>query len=196
VNNYLEECINTRENSVKNKLYIGISGKMGSGKSTLANNIIKVLDSFSIKIVSLAKPIKDLQKVIYNQLDMELEGVKDRDLLIALGLWGRGKDPEFWLDKAIESMDKMECDVIICDDVRFPNEAKWFNENGILLRLEGTQRGDNVDESQKNNVSEIAIDDFPFKHTISNINSEEESLLATMKVISEELEVLQQLKGA
>ncbi len=132
VNNYLEECINTRENSVKNKLYIGISGKMGSGKSTLANNIIKVLDSFSIKIVSLAKPIKDLQKVIYNQLDMELEGVKDRDLLIALGLWGRGKDPEFWLDKAIESMDKMECDVIICDDVRFPNEAKWFNENGIL----------------------------------------------------------------
>ncbi len=34
-------------------------------------------------------------------------------------------------NKKIES--KSDCDIIICDDVRFENEAEWFKKNGILM---------------------------------------------------------------
>ena len=75
-----------------NKLYIGISGKMGSGKTTLSEGILNAGSSLSSTRVSLAAPIKRLQDNIYNDLGLELEGDKDRDLLIALGMWGRNRE--------------------------------------------------------------------------------------------------------
>ena len=86
-----------------NKLYIGISGKMGSGKTTLSTAIMEAMDLSSTR-VSLASPIKRIQDNIYRDLGIEMEGEKDRDLCIAVGLWGRGKDPDFWLKQAIMDM--------------------------------------------------------------------------------------------
>lgn len=148
------------------KLYIGISGKMGSGKSTLTKGIIRET-STPCEVVSLAKPIKDTQNLIYEHLNMKMVGEKDRDLLIALGMWGRGKCSNFWLDKAVESMFTSEAQVIICDDVRFENEAEWFKKNGILMRITGEQRGPNVDHNV-NNKTETALDNFPFDYYVDN----------------------------
>jgi hypothetical protein len=152
----------------KIKLYLGISGKMGTGKSTLTKGIIDTLVSLNSEVVSLAKPIKDLQDTIYNQLDLEMEGEKDRDLLIKLGMWGREKDPDFWLKQAVKNIKSSKADLIICDDVRFSNEAEWFDKHGLLLRLEGKQRGDNVNPEFMNNPSEVALDHYDFKNYISN----------------------------
>lgn len=169
------------------KLYIGISGKMGSGKTTLTNNLIKALSNLTIDVVSLATPIKDLQDTIYEQLDMIMKSPKDRDLLIALGMWGRGKDPDFWLKNAEKLFRRSSADIVICDDVRFQNEADWFNEYGLLLRIEGEQRGSNVDTNLLRNPTEIALDNYPFDNRISNLIDAETTATSALYIISQHL---------
>ena len=192
MNNILEEHINTKEQEMK-KIYIGISGKMGSGKSTLAHNITKALRSMDSEIVSLATPIKDLQRTIYKRLDLELPDVKDRPLLIALGEWGRGKYSSFWLDQAVKSMQRSKSEIVICDDVRFENEAKWFQDNGILFRIEGEQRGENVDMTLSGNSTETALDKFEFENIINNNLSESNSAVIALNIIGVKLKVLEDL---
>lgn len=175
------------------KLYLGVSGKMGSGKTTLTDGIISALRNLKVVRVSLAKPIKDLQDIIYDYLDMELEGEKDRDLLIALGMWGRGKSPDFWLDAHIKKMEEIDADIIICDDVRFLNEAEWFKKNGLLMRVEGFQRGPNVDVSRATDATETTLDDFDFEYYISNKDSVEASLMSALYVIAQHIDVSEKL---
>lgn len=178
---------------MSNKLYLGISGKMGSGKTTLSEGIITALGSLKIVRVSLAKPIKDIQDSIYRDLDLVMDGEKDRDLLIALGMWGRTKSPNFWLEKAIEKMEDIDADIIICDDVRFLNEAAWFSENGMLMRIEGEQRGDNVDESNKGNTTETNLDEFSFKYTVQNTDSVEATLMSALYALAQHINVSETL---
>ena len=168
-----------------NKLFIGISGKMGSGKTTLTNNIIKALSSFKIENVSMAKPIYDIQNKIYEMTGETLEGDKDRPLLIALGMWGRDRDCDFWLSQAVTEMLSSSSDIVICDDVRFENEANWFKENGLLLRIEGEQRGDNVDNSRKDNITETALDEYKFDNILSNKHEPQDITLMALKLIGE-----------
>ena len=176
------------------KLYIGLSGKMGSGKTTLTNGLKEALPSFKIEVVSLAKPIKDIQNMIYKELDIEMIGEKDRDLLIALGMWGRGKSDSFWLAQAIKKFEESDADIVICDDVRFKNEADYFDLAGILVRLEGTQRGPNVDVSRKNDATEVDLDDYDFTHRVSNLGNSEDMIVSLLKIIAARQQVAQELR--
>lgn len=175
------------------KLYLGISGKMCVGKSTLTKGITEALGNLKVSTVSLAKPIKDLQNNIYKDLDLVMEGEKDRDLLIALGMWGRNKDSDFWLKQAIKQLESSDSHIVICDDVRFQNEAEWFSKNGLLIRLEGEQRGDNVDESRKNDVTETNLDDYPFEHVIHNNDGIEPTLMSALYSIATHIKVSDEL---
>lgn len=175
------------------KLYLGISGKMGSGKTTLTNGLIKALSNLKIERVSLATPIKDIQFNIYRELELEMVGEKDRDLLIALGMWGRGKDPDFWLKQAVKNMEKSKADIVICDDVRFTNEAEWFKKNGLLMRLEGEQRGSNVDHNRKDDPTETTLDNFLFEHVIKNNDGIEATLMSALYSISTHVNVSSEL---
>ncbi len=166
---------------------------MGSGKTTLTNGLINNFKHLMVKRVSLAKPIKDLQDDIYNKLELEMQGEKDRDLLIALGMWGRNKDPDFWLKQAVKEMKATRSHIVICDDVRFLNEAEWFSKNGLLIRLEGEQRGDNVDLSRKDDATETNLDDFPFEHIISNKDGVEATLMSAIYSIAQHIQVSDEL---
>lgn len=177
------------------KLYIGISGKMGSGKSTLTKNIIEALSQISFETVSLATPIKNIQYSIYSQLGLTMKGEKDRELLIALGLWGRGKNANLWLNQAVLNFKKSDAEIVICDDVRFKNEADWFNKNGLLIRLEGEQRGDNVDPLLISSTTETALDEYYFEHIIDNNNTEEETALSALYMIATRLGLESELIG-
>jgi len=150
----------------KTKLFIGLSGKMGSGKSTIAHMLQAVIKNCDI--MSMAAPLYKAQHLLYKEFDVNLSGDKDRELLIALGAWGRDKHKDFWLGQFAKAAMESDFDVVICDDVRFENEADFFKNHGILIRLEGEQRGDNVDTSKADNVTETALDDYKFDHVISN----------------------------
>ena len=158
----------------KHTLFIGISGKMGTGKSTVSKLIRKSLDKSVIS--SIASPLYKAQDLIYKEYGLTLEGEKDRDLLIALGLWGRNKSPDFWLEQFVKRAIEGRAEIVICDDIRFENEAKFFEENGVLIRLEGAQRGDNVDYSRADDKTETSLDNYKFKNVIINIDKSPEEI--------------------
>lgn len=150
----------------KQKLFIGISGKMGTGKSTITDLLLAAIPNSGKG--SMASPIYKAQDILYKEYGLTMEGDKDRELLIAIGMWGRNRTPDFWLEQFAKSCIESEYEVIICDDVRFPNEADFFKKYGTLIRITGEQRGDNVDYARLNNETEIALDDYKFDNTISN----------------------------
>lgn len=155
-----------------NNIYLGLAGKMGSGKSTLAHSLKSLVRTLDIEVISLAKPVKDLQYLVYNELDINLTKDKNRELLIAIAMIGRDHDEDYWLNKAIESFRKHNGKLIICDDVRLVNEAEWFKSNGVLVRLEGTQRGSNVNDKFALHNTETALDNFNFNYYIKNMKGE------------------------
>lgn len=156
----------------KNKLFIGISGKMCTGKSTISNLLVEALPTATR--LSLAAPLYKAQDLLYKEFGLTLEGDKDRDLLISLGLWGRNKHSDFWLGQFAKQAVESEYEIVICDDVRFKNEADFFKKHGVLFRIEGEQRGDNVDKSRANDDTEVALDDYEFDNVISNSLSPED----------------------
>lgn len=164
------------------KLFIGISGKMGTGKSTITNLLLKALPKAGKG--SMASPIYKAQDMLYSEYGLTLEGDKDRDLLIAIGIWGRNKNPDFWLEQFVKVSVESEYEIIICDDVRFPNEADLFSKHGLLFRIEGEQRGDNVDHSRADNITETALDDYKFEHVISNKLTPEDICLEIARVMT------------
>ena len=154
------------------KLLIGISGKMGVGKSTVSHMLKAAFgESMKVEIMSLSKPIYKAQDLLYKEYDLTLEGDKDRDLLIAIGLWGRKRSSDFWLEQMAKMISESDADVIICDDVRFPNEAEFFDRLGFLVRIKGEQRGANVDPKKLTDPTETALDNYDFKHVVSNLET-------------------------
>ena len=150
-------------------MIIGLSGKQGTGKSTLAKAI---QDTYTnVKIFKMAGTIYELQDYIYNRLGLTMIGEKDRPLLIAIGLWGRSKDENIWTNDTLrQALEHSRMGgIALIDDIRFPNEAKAIEDNlGVLIRIEGVQRGPNITEDMKTNESETALDNFNFKNIIDN----------------------------
>ena len=154
----------------KQKLLLGISGKMGSGKSTISHMLKAAFgESMKVDIMSLSKPIYKAQDLLYKEYGLKLQGDKDRDLLISIGKWGRDISSDFWLEQMAKMITESEADVIICDDVRFKNEADFFGKLGFLVRIEGEQRGENVDHSRATDATECALDNYWFKNKVSNL---------------------------
>lgn len=164
-------------------MLIGLSGKMGTGKSTLAKHLMsKQPNSVIVKIAGL---LYELQDMIYSKLGIKLEGEKDRPLLIALGMWGRDKDENFWTDIALKQAKERPEELVIIDDIRFPNEAKALEDaGGILIRIEGEQRGNNLTPETMNNVTETSLDNYNFKHRIDNSHSVDETIAQLEKILN------------
>ena len=123
-------------------MLIGLTGKAGSGKSFAAQRLV---DHHGFRRVKFADPLKNMLRAI-GLKDIHLEGeLKEvpsrilcgkspRQTMQTLGTeWGRdimGED--FWLNLffiAVTSSDRGLAP-IVCDDVRFPNEAGLIRSIG------------------------------------------------------------------
>jgi len=171
-------------------MLIGLSGKMGSGKTTLTNYLTKELEhTYDIVHEKVAKDLYDIQNYIYKKCKLKLKGEKDRPLLIAVGEWGRDITPSLWTDLCFDRVRELMKDknkLIIIDDIRYPEEANALEEcGGILIRIEGTQRGPNINPEFSNRGSEIALDNYPFKHRISNLGTTEETLAQLEEILKQ-----------
>lgn len=114
-------------------IVIGLAGRMWSGKTTTAQEILRQLSEQgrSGVILSLATPLKDLARSYFGWNGQKDE--RGRRLLQRLGTdVGREWDPDFsvkkWLDMACRQV-KVGISVI-CDDLRFANEAAALRELG------------------------------------------------------------------
>jgi dephospho-CoA kinase len=105
---------------------IAICGKMASGKTTLAQEL-KLQHNF--EIVSMASEVKRVGKELFGMVE------KDRPLLQQIGMKMREIRESVWLDCVIRESNKLQ--LVVCDDIRFINEAKTLKDNGwTLIKLD------------------------------------------------------------
>jgi len=140
---------------------IGLSGKMRAGKSVTA---AALAEKHGFVQLSFADSLK--REVIGMGFDVDAVRVTKpepiRKLLQAYGQARRWQDPNYWIDSVGRSIKLCKPNTIfIIDDVRFPNEAAFVEEMGVLIRLERPGY-DNLDTDE----SETALDDYPFAHVV------------------------------
>lgn len=170
---------------------------MGSGKSTAVKAIASQFNSYSL--VKFAQPLYDIQEMVYARVEdvykRPADFVKDRKLLQWLGTdWGRSLDQELWVKLWKSQVNSLlsDVDVIVCDDLRFDNEAEAIKSytNSVIIKL---VRDNNVSHAQggegiKAHASEAGIDNKFVDYKIDNngsLGQYEEKLL----------NVINQLKG-
>ena len=116
---------------------IGITGIAGSGKSTIADILVR---DFGFVRVKMAGPLKSMLRAIGlgdEHLEGDLKtasihmlcGKTPRHAMQTLGTeWGRECiGPDFWVNVWCENvwhaLEYGECGGVVCDDIRFANEA-------------------------------------------------------------------------
>lgn len=140
-----------------------IFGKAGVGKSTLAKYLFGNFCDYTISsaIIPLAAKVKDIACSSFGW-----DGKKDergRRLLQVIGTEaGRNYDEDLWVDIVIDRFLKTPFDVVIVDDVRFPNEIARMRETFsyvLVIKVVGPQRSE-LDEEAQQHASETSLDDY------------------------------------
>jgi hypothetical protein len=128
-------------------------------------------------LISFAEPVK---KIAVEQFGWNgLKDDKGRKLLQLIGTdVGRGYNEAIWINIALKKYNdiKKQNNLIVIDDVRFLNEAKFIKENkGILVRVNGknNQTGQHKSETEMDSIiADIIVnnDEVGFEHLEKNID--------------------------
>lgn len=162
-------------------MILAFTGKKYSGKSAACQLVREILGETSTTATTinfkdaLVKEItKNFPKLLEEIWAIEGEAVQDmhdlfrqkppllRSLMQNYGTEvRRGDDPEYWI-KQWKSKVTYTDGIILCDDVRFLNEAAAVKDfDGIIIRL---NREDN--DSLDSHISETEMDKIEADHTI------------------------------
>lgn len=143
---------------------LGITGLAGSGKTTAANLLLsRAKDSTRLP---LAQPLKEMclclglteEMVFGDQKMTPIPGLGDitpRYIMQTLGTeWGRNTiHPDLWVLSWRTRVRKDFDDgikLVVCDDVRFPNEVRFIKKMGgkvIRVTSDRVKQGSHVSES-------------------------------------------------
>ena len=156
---------------------ICISGKAQHGKDTAAMMFMDELTACGKKVLltHYADLLKWMCKNYFNW-----DGNKDdfgRTLLQRVGTDViRQQQPDFWVNWVIELLKLFpdEWDYVIIPDCRFPNEIEAMqtafsgNAGVFHFRIERPNFSSTLSEEQKQHISEVALDHYPFDRKIEN----------------------------
>jgi|SRR5579883_2076446 len=131
----------------KKRTVIGFYGPAGSGKSTAADILVA---SYAFRLVSFSAPIKEAMKAI-GLTEEEINGSKKehptekllwrspRYAMQTFGTeWGRNLiHPDIWIELWRRKVSSLPDNIpVVCDDVRFPNEADAIHSlGGVIVRI-------------------------------------------------------------
>lgn len=137
-------------------IVIGIAGQAAHGKSTVAQIIRGFCPHLKVEVVPFAKALKEeASRLGWNGIKDE----KGRKILQYLGTEVcRTIDENYWVNKFKQRVDSLKVDVIICDDVRFPNEMNALLEMGAYL-IKVKKREKLLDIFKKKHASELCFDE-------------------------------------
>lgn len=161
---------------------IGISGKQGGGKTTLANALNEVMKGrySTSHIIKFAQPLYDMATSFYQILGVPMKH-KDGTLMQIVGNHARNQIGESvfvdtWKKNAREKlkdyMNGNDAQTIICDDMRFENEARGIREFAasinapcLLIRLNVSEekRKARIPDTWReavNHPSEVGLDNY------------------------------------
>lgn len=150
---------------------LGFAGKMGSGKSTAIKLIKEELTERSVELIKLAEPLYDIQEYIYRRISSVYKRpddfIKDRKLLQFLGTnWGRDTiSTSLWVDiwkaEVTHILQNAPDILVVCDDIRFDEEASMLKALGGTLVQIQTEEKRIEDTGFSGHKSESGVD---FKH--------------------------------
>lgn len=168
-----------------------IGGKARSGKDTIADFLIQELEKKGKKVcrIQVGQYIK-YYAMKYFGWDGK-EETKPRDLLIELGTEVIRKkiDPDFHINRLIEDIKVLSYfyDTFVVSDIRFPVEIekpKKEFENVVTIKM--IRNSDELNESQKNHITETGLDNFnDFDFVIKNEGSLEELKQKAIETLKE-----------
>lgn len=168
-----------------------IGGKARSGKDTIADFLIEDLEKQGKKPckIQVGQYIK-YYATRYFGWDGK-EETKPRDLLIKLGteIIREKIDPDFHINRLIEDIKVLSYfyDTFIVSDIRFPVEIekpKEVFDNVFTIKME--RISEELTESQKNHISETALDGYKdFNFVVDNSKSLEELHQKAQKILEE-----------
>lgn len=159
---------------------IAFTGPMGSGKSTAVQYLKDSNLGKRIELVKFADPLYDIQEFIYRRVSPVLKRqedfVKDRKLLQWLGTeWGRSIYENIWVDLwrhevsfMVENYPEV---VVVCDDVRFDNEAETVKKlGGYIIKLVTNKNEERITTNNgiAKHPSELGIDEKHVDFVINN----------------------------
>lgn len=131
-------------------IIVGLHGPIGSGKDTIASGLRNTYPEKKILTFKFARALYDMAKQIDPAFAPQMTHAAKEDWLLgneALGTrrnfleklgteFGRNCiHPDFWVQTLAGDIDFASPVIAIVTDVRFPNEAKWIRENGLLVHL-------------------------------------------------------------
>jgi len=150
---------------------ISLAGFQGAGKSTTATAIADMLAEagYTCETIAFAAEMRNLGVAFLQRFGVryanaralmsptaakniaipELGGMTQRDFLRSLGEWGRDIRPDFWVELWKASVDTSGADVVLVDDVRYPNEieaVKAFGGHTVWLDSEGVSDGHTTEQ--------------------------------------------------
>ncbi len=179
-------------------MIIGLTGAMGVGKST-AVEVLRAAFPRAVHCVKFAQPLYDIQEYAYNRIatvhKRSENFIKDRKLLQWIGTeWGREHISQtlwvdLWADRVRQIQSEAPLSVIVCDDVRFDNEAAVIHGlGGKVIQLTSRRTADRIDIGAgiKNHSSEAGINaDYVFA-AVAN-DSSLDNFRATLLVLFKDL---------
>lgn len=158
---------------------IAFTGGMFSGKTSAIQALESALDKREVRNIKFAQPLYDIQAYVYQRISQEVPKPKDRRLLQWLGTeWGRDKDVNLWVnlwkDEAWYELESSPTSIVVCDDLRFDNEAQVVKElGGFIVRVEASKevraaRAESLGMTLVEHASEKGISEQYVDYTLSN----------------------------
>ena len=191
-------------------IIIGFVGKMGSGKSTACEYLAEAFED--VKRVNmkdgLVREMKErlpnvLDELVGNQNDIEGEWgdgsewsverlfqEKPPIMRALMQNYGtevrRGDDPDYWVKQWKNTVDRVanqERFHVVCDDVRFLNEAKAVKEmGGVIVRIVRTDITDTGTHQ-----SEIEMDQIKADYTVTAEKGQHQKLYSQLSELFDSL---------
>lgn len=175
----------------KNVLIFCVCGKAGSGKSLLANYLYEEYKKNGHDVI-ISPYTKYLKKYISEVLGKEInDNFKPRTFLQEFSsdlIKDKLGYKDFFIVRQLEdiSIYKYFFDVIIIPDVRFPDEIECLkkrNYNVVSIGMIRSGFDNNLSYAEKNDITEIALDDYKDYDFIVNNNEDVDLKNEVCKII-------------
>lgn len=192
---------------MKNRILIGISGKMGSGKNTVAAQMYSLFNQKGIpsNVFSIAAPLKQIARDIFDVPEDLIYGDQQtkealisfsggmtvREILQTLGRsFRKGFGENFLIEKCLRRVQARSTKWAACiiTDVRYVNEAQAIrNEGGWLIQL--TRKDPSL--LFQDYISETDLDDFRWEgsriRVLDNAEMDLEEQMRALKPLVQEI---------
>jgi hypothetical protein len=154
-----------------------ISGFSNSGKDLMANFITSKFHTFTK--LSFADSVKQFASKKHNieySLFLSQEGKRTlhnnislRNIIIQEAENAKLKDPNVWVKKILDKINKNKIGNVVIPDFRFPNEFEYI-KNNLECNLVTVRINRHI-VSPVVSKTEYLLDDFDFDHYIENTSS-------------------------